>query len=261
MGLSESSGRNYEQAARILLNSRYVIALTGAGLSVESGIPPFRGPGGLWTKYGEPPMNAYQLFLENPKKAWEERLDPKGPLHELGVSLARAKPNPAHLALAGLERSGILKCLITQNVDHLHRLAGSNRLIEIHGNYTLVRCLHCGSRYPYEGISLESLPPSCPQCDGVLKWDTVSFGEPIPREDLDGCYRESEKADCMIVAGTSASVYPAAEFPRLIRERGGRLIELNLMEGEITPLSDVSLRGSAGETFTKLLEAVRGRGN
>lgn len=257
MGLSERLERDYERAASILLHSRYVIALTGAGLSVESGIPPFRGPGGLWTKYGEPPMNAYQIFLQNPKKAWEERLNPAGPLYELGATLARARPNAAHMALAELERMGILKCLITQNVDNLHRVAGSTHLIEIHGNYVLVRCLDCGHRYPNEVISLETLPPNCPRCDGIVKWDTVSFGEPIPREELDACHRESEKADCMIVAGTSASVYPAAEFPHLIREKGGQLIELNLIESEITPFSDVSLRGAAGETFTKLLDAVR----
>jgi len=127
------------RATDVLLRARYVIALTGAGLSVESGIPPFRGPGGLWTKYGEPPMNGYERFLADPKKAWADRLEPRGPMRELWNALAQARPNPGHVALADLETLGVLKALITQNVDDLHRQAGSRRLLEIHGNATLIR--------------------------------------------------------------------------------------------------------------------------
>ena len=114
------------QAARLLLSARYVMTLTGAGISVESGIPPFRGPGGLWTKYGEPPMDGYQRFLKDPRKAWEERLSPQGPSKEIWETLDVAEPNPGHYALAELENMGILRCLITQNVDNLHRRAGSD---------------------------------------------------------------------------------------------------------------------------------------
>src|SRR5207247_2559835 len=130
--------------------ARYVIALTGAGLSVESGIPPFRGPGGLWTRHGEPPMDGYQRFLKDPRRAWEERLNPAGPMRELWEALAAARPNPGHQALVELEELGVLKCTITQNVDNLHRTAGSERLLEIHGNATLIRCIECVARYPRE---------------------------------------------------------------------------------------------------------------
>ncbi len=244
-------------AARLLLSARYVMALTGAGVSVESGIPPFRGVGGLWTKYGEPPADGYQRFLRDPKKAWEERLSPQGPMLELWEKLERATPNPGHLALAELEQMGILRCLITQNVDNLHRLAGSQNLLEIHGNYTLVRCIQCGARYPREEISLEELPPRCPRCGGILKSDTVSFGEPIPVDVLERCFAETQLCDCMVVAGTSATVYPAASFPVLVREKGGSLIEINPYPSEITPLCQVSLRGLSGEVLARLVEEVR----
>src|SRR6058998_2626897 len=230
-----------ERAAQCLARARYVIALTGAGLSVESGIPPFRGPGGLWTKHGEPPMDGYQRFLKDPRRAWEERLNPAGPMRELWEAL------------------GVLKCTITQNVDNLHRAAGSERLLEIHGNATLIRCIECIARYPRESIDFAELPPRCPRCRGILKSDTVSFGEPIPPDVLDQCFEEAELADCMIVAGTSATVYPAAQFPITIHQRGGDLLEVNPYESEITALCRHALRGPAGEILPPLVERLRAR--
>ena len=246
-----------DRAADCLARARHAIALTGAGLSVESGIPPFRGPGGLWTKHGEPPMDGYQRFLKNPRRAWEERLNPSGPMRELWEALAAARPNPGHLALAELEEMGVLRCTITQNVDDLHRLAGSRRLLEIHGNVTLIRCIGCCARYPRETIDFAELPPRCPRCRGILKNDTVSFGEPIPRDVLDDCFEEAERADCMIVAGTSATVYPAAQFPIAIQQRGGDLIEVNPYESEITALCRHTMRGPAGEVLPEIVTRVR----
>ncbi|HEY8518117.1 MAG TPA: Sir2 family NAD-dependent protein deacetylase [Candidatus Binatia bacterium] len=248
-----------EAAAEALLTARYPIALTGAGLSVESGIPPFRGPGGLWTKHGEPPMNGWELFLADPKKAWEQRLDPKGPLRELFVKLAEAKPNPGHFALVELEEIGLLRCLITQNIDDLHRLAGQRSLAEIHGNATLVRCIECCSRWPREEVSLEVLPPRCVHCGGLLKSDTVSFGEPIPGDVLERCQREARAADCVLVAGTSATVYPAAGIPLEVLRRGGTLIEVNPYESEISDLARIVVRGPAGEMLPRIVAAARSR--
>jgi NAD-dependent deacetylase len=245
------------KAAQFLLSARYVMALTGAGISVESGIPPFRGPGGLWTKYGEPPMNGYQIFLQDPKKAWEERLSPKGPSKIIWETLGVAEPNPGHQALVELEQMGVLRSLITQNVDNLHRRAGSRDLIEIHGNYTLIRCIECNARFPAAEVPLHRLPPQCPTCEGILKSDTVSFGEPIPRDALDRCFSETQLCDCFLVAGTSATVYPAASFPLAVREKGGTLIEVNLYESEMTPLCTVSLRGPSAEILPKLVQAVK----
>ena len=249
--------RALEVAAQCLLRARYVIALTGAGLSVESGIPPFRGPGGLWTKYGEPPMDGYQRFLRDPRKAWEERLSPSGPMKELWATLRAAEPNPGHRALVELEEMGILRATITQNVDNLHRLAGSERLLEIHGNATLIRCIQCVARFAREEIDYAQLPPHCPRCSGILKSDTVSFGEPIPPDVLERCSEEAERADCVIVAGTSATVYPAAQFPLTVHARGGDLIEVNPYESEITHLCRLTLRGASGEILPRLVEMVR----
>src|SRR5271163_4763148 len=228
-------------AARAVLAAEYPIALTGAGMSVESGIPPFRGPGGLWTKYGEPPMNGFQRFMADPKKAWEERLSKRN--DELYKPLTVAKPNPGHLALVELEQLGVLRFVITQNIDDLHRQAGQKALAGFHGN----------------AISLEKLPPACPRCGGLLKSDTVSFGEPIPIDVLNSCAEHSAKADLAIVAGTSATVYPAAGFAIEVKERGGVLIEVNLYESEITSYCNVSLRGGSANVLPRLTKAISER--
>ena len=249
----------YIEAAEIILKAKYVTAMTGAGMSVESGIPPFRGPGGLWTKHGEPPMDGYKRFLADPKKSWEERLNPSGPMVELRKGLQNAKPNPGHTALVDLEKIGVLKAIITQNVDNLHKTAGSSNVLEIHGNVTLLRCIECNSRYKQEEISLEMLPPECPKCSGIIKSDGVAFGEPIPPDVLQGCQEESSRCDCMLVIGTSATVYPAAAFPQQILRQGHPLIEINLYESDITPSCLISLQGPSGEVMPKLVDAIRER--
>ena len=202
-----------------------MVALTGAGLSVESGIPPFRGPGGLWTKYGEPPLDGYQRFLRDPKRGLA---GPPLAARALGAGArarrsARAKPNAGHVALAELETLGRCDAVITQNIDDLHRQAGARELIEIHGNHKLLRCLGCVARFGASEIEIdpEALPPRCPRCGGVVKGDTVQFGEPIPADVLRRCHQVVERADCMLVVGTSATVYPAAEFPLEVLRRGG----------------------------------------
>ena len=245
------------QAAELIFTARHVVALTGAGMSVESGIPPFRGPGGIWTKHGEPPMDGYQRFLDNPKKAWEDRMNPKGPMVELVEALRNAAPNAGHLALAELEEIGVLKAVITQNIDNLHIEAGSVNVLEIHGNAMRLRCIRCNRRYDPEAIPLANLPPNCPTCEGILKSDTVFFGEPIPEDVMALCQAESEKCDCMIVAGTSATVYPAAAFPRKILRSGKPVIEINPYESDLTPHCRISLRAPSGVILPQLLEMVK----
>lgn len=251
------SEEQIERAAEAVVRAKYPIALTGAGMSVESGIPPFRGPGGLWTKHGEPPMNGFQIFMADPRKGWEDRLKPR--YEELWKPLRVAKPNPGHYALAELEKLGVLRFLITQNVDDLHRQAGTKALAEIHGNYKLIRCLECNARYQEEEVSLEVLPPLCPKCQGLLKSDTVSFGEPIPTDVLHQCAQHAARSDLVIVAGTSATVYPAAGFAIEVKERGGKLLEVNLYESEITGICDFSLRGTSAETLPRLAAVVAQR--
>ena len=246
-----------ERAGRLILASKYVVGLTGAGVSVESGIRPFRGPGGLWTEFGEPPMDDYQRFLANPKERWEQRVKRGGYDKEFHKVLETAKPNPAHYALAELEELGVLRYLISQNIDNLHRAAGSEKLAEIHGNFSKLRCLQCCSRYEREEISVETLPPSCPRCGGMIKGDVVVFGEPIPLDVLKICEEETSKSDCMLLVGTSAFVYPAAGFPQAVKRRGGALIEVDPYETGLTSFCDVSLRGKAGEIVPRLLDYIK----
>lgn len=254
--LDEALDREIGRAAARVAGSRHVVALTGAGLSVESGIPPFRGPGGLWTKYGEPPLDGYRRFLADPAAAWRERLHPREPWAVgLRDTLARARPNAGHLALVALERAGLLHALITQNIDDLHGQAGTAALLEIHGNHRLLRCTECHRRFEPETLAVDpdALPPRCPGCGGVVKGDTVQFGEPIPPDVLRRCYEQVDRADCMLVIGTTATVYPAAEFPLEVLRRGGAVVEVNPYESELTPLATVSLRGPAGAVLERML--------
>ncbi|MFH1638865.1 MAG: Sir2 family NAD-dependent protein deacetylase [Chloroflexota bacterium] len=246
-----------ERAASLLLKAEYVTCLTGAGVSVESGIRPFRGPGGLWTEYGEPPMNGYKLFLADPKAHWERQLKREGHAEEMASAFAKAKPNPAHLALAEMERLGVLKYVITQNVDNLHRAAGQKNLAEIHGNRMLLRCIDCGKRYTREEIPITELPPHCPNCRGIVKGDGVMFGEPIPTDVLTVCQEESGRSDCVLLVGTSAVVYPAAAFPQAVKRKGGYLVEVDPYETALTNMCTVSLRGRAGEVLPRLVSSLR----
>jgi len=243
-------------AAALIISSSYVTALTGAGVSVESGIRPFRGPGGLWTERGEPPMDGYRRFEADPKRYWEEMLSPAR-IGAFGESMQRAKPNVGHYALAELEAMGILKSLITQNIDNLHTEAGSRKVHEIHGNMQKLRCVECEARFSREEFDLSTLPPKCPECGGVVKDDVVMFGEPIPRGVLAACQSEAGRSDCMIVAGTSAVVYPAAGLPLTVKDRGGVIIEVNPLESELSGMSDAVIRATSGEALPALVEALR----
>lgn len=238
----------------------YVVALSGAGLSAGSGIPTYRGAGGLWTQHGTPPLLSYQEFASDPEGWWLRRLaaedDPSHPVYQMKAAVDAAVPNAGHHALADLERRGILRSVITQNVDGLHGVAGSRSLLEIHGNRNRLRCLNCSLRFPRQGFDLSKIPPTCGECGGVMKLDTVMFGEPIPPDVLQACVEEAEKCDCMLLVGTSGTVNPAARLPLLAKEKGACLIEVN---PETTPLSrscDVVLAGPAGSVLPQLLNWI-----
>jgi len=261
------------RAARDLVNSNYAIALTGAGISTESGIPDFRGPKGIWTLDPEAERRAYQTyhkFLTDPKEYWEERLSRKSLLGDL----EKAQPNQGHYALAELERMGIIKCVITQNIDNLHRRAGSRNVIEYHGNAFKLRCLNCGGRFDAYEFDLEGLrregklPPRCPTCNSALKSDVVHFKEPIPKDVSDQSLEEVSKCDLMLICGTSAVVYPFAALPRIARERvvkkEGKWSPVTIIEinAEPTPLteegiSDYIIQAKTGEALPKIVEEIR----
>ena len=243
-------------AAEQIAAARYCTALTGAGISKESGIPTFRGEGGLWTRQGEPPMNGYQLFLEDPRGWWLERLEQQRNPPEFAKAIATAWPNPGHLALAHLEQRGFLKHLISQNVDGLHLDAGSTRLTEIHGNRRKLRCIACGRRGPARDFGEDDVPPHCDACGGIVKADTVMFGEPIPRAFIDACFAEAAKSDLMLVIGTSATVHPAADLPLQVLRRGGAIIEMNVDATPFSAYATVSLRGPAGVLLPQVVQAL-----
>lgn len=245
------------KAASLIIGSKYVVALVGAGISVESGIPPFRGPGGLWTKYGEPDMRDYERFLEDPKAWWVERLKPPRHMADFRARIYDSKPNPAHYALAEMEEIGVLRSVVTQNVDNLHRIAGSRNVVEIHGNVTKLRCISCGRRFPREGFSLEELPPRCPVCQGIVKMDTVMFGEPIPPDVLQSSRAEALRCDCMLLIGTSGVVYPAAGLALIAKRRSAALIEVNPNKTELSDIVDIALRGTAGEILPQIVNRVK----
>ena len=256
-----TSGTTLEQAveaaAAAIASSRHVVALVGAGLSAESGIPTFRGPDGLWTKHGEPDLRDYERFAADPKGWWEARMSGSGRLGELMIALETAQPNPGHVALFEMEASGWLKHIITQNIDNLHQQAGSTAITEIHGNRTKLRCTECSVRWSFEEFEVAELPPRCTDCGGLVKGDTVMFGEPIPRDALNQCMIQSEMCDTMLLVGTSAVVYPAAQFPIDVKRAGGRLIEINPNETPLTEVSDVVVRSPAGESLPRILERLR----
>ena len=249
-----------QRAAALIRSARYVVALSGAGLSAGSGIPTYRGVGGLWTQHGTPPLLSYQEFAGDPVEWWRRRLaaeeDSSHPVFQMKQAVDKAAPNAGHLALVDLERRGILRSVITQNVDDLHGAAGSRSLLEIHGNRNRMRCLQCNLRFPRDGFDLSKVPPMCGECGGVLKLDTVMFGEPIPPDVLQGCREEAERCDCMLLVGTSGTVNPAARLPLIAKENGASLIEVNPEATPLTRWCDVALSGPADTVLPQLLSSI-----
>ncbi|MEX2373437.1 MAG: Sir2 family NAD-dependent protein deacetylase [Dehalococcoidia bacterium] len=259
------------RAADLLAGSRRTVVLAGAGMSKESGIPTFRGEGGLWTVNGEPPLNQFETFAADPRRWWERRLaeaatpDATGATGTAGFARAvdAALPNAGHRALADLEALGVVRHLITQNIDDLHRRAGQTSITEIHGNRHWMRCVHCGDRWPKAEfvVDPENLPPRCASdgCSGIVKSDTVMFGEPIPGEALLRSAEETRQADCFMTIGTSAVVYPAAQYPVDAVRRGLPLIEVNPEETPLSGIAAVVVRAPSGEALPAIVEAVRAR--
>lgn len=235
-----------------LVRSGKVLVLTGAGISVDSGIPDFRSAGGLWTRYPPEEYATIDAFRADPRKVW--RL-----FAEMGGTLAAARPNRAHEALARLEDGGKVLGIVTQNIDGLHQAAGSKRVIEYHGSVTRLACASCGARHEHDAVPRWEEPgahgpriPIC-GCGAVLKPDIIMFGEVIPYDAVRASRDLLDDAQCCLVCGTSALVHPAAAIPQRAAEQGARVIEVNL---ERTPLTerftDVFLQGSTSEVLPEL---------
>ncbi len=227
----------YKEAADIIKNSKNMVAFTGAGVSVESGIPTFRGKNGIWSKY-DPQILDIDYFKNYPKDSWEK-------IKEIFYDYMRnVKPNDAHKFLAFLEDKGILKATVTQNIDGLHQAAGSKNVIEFHGTTKSVVCLGCKKRYPSDNINLSDLPPLCPKCGSVLKPDFVFFKEPIPSVAYRQSYEYIKDADVLLIIGTTGEIMPASEFPYLCK---GKVIEINPEPSKYTQTkTDIFLQEYAG---------------
>jgi NAD-dependent deacetylase len=239
-----------EDAAHAVAHGRCVIASTGAGISAESGIPTFRGDSGIWKKYPPEKFATIQAYLANPLEVW-------GFWVEIGREMAACKPNAAHVAIAEMESQKHLHAVVTQNVDSLHQTAGSQRVIEYHGNVRRLVCTRCRHQEPVDLTNPPKLPPHCP-CGIVMRPDIVMFGEYIPEGPMHEAAALAEKCDVMIIVGTSAQVYPAADLPFIAKQHGAFIIESNIEETDFTSeITDAFLCGAAGETLPSLAKRVR----
>jgi NAD-dependent deacetylase len=236
------------KAARTICQSAKTIALTGAGISVESGIPDFRSPGGLWERFNPIEYGTIGAFQANPEKVWQM-------LQEVSDLLASARPNPAHTKLARLQELGLLHTIITQNVDYLHQEGGATSVIEYHGNAKTLSCLWCNQRYNIDELAGQ-MPPKC-SCGKILKPDVVFFGEPIPIRALQESYELASTCRVLLIVGTSGEVFPANTIPETAKRAGATIIEVNVEPTVLTEyVTDIFLQGRAGEVVGKLVREV-----
>lgn len=237
-------------AVELIKTSPSVIALTGAGISTDSGIPDFRSPGGIWSKYPAK-FGDYNYFLSHP-----EHMVALG--RELLPLLLQAKPNRGHTALKDLEDMGKLKAVITQNVDGLHQMAGSQNVIEIHGTYKTATCTGCSRSFTVdELLSLMHGLPLCPECSSVIKPDVIMFGEPLPRKAFLEAKTLSEKADLMIVAGSRLEVYPASNLVLVTKGHKGNIIIINNTKTALDKVADVIIRGELSSCLPQVVEKLK----
>ncbi len=237
-------------AAELVAGAEKILAFTGAGISTESGLADFRSPGGLWERYR---IVTYPEFLQS----HEARVEYWSMRRELIPTLMAAQPNPAHEALAELEQLGKLAAVITQNIDGLHQDAGCRRVIELHGTNRSAACLSCGQQWPIEEIQLRleggDLDPHCDRCDGLIKPETVSFGQSMPAAALNEAFALAEETDLLLMIGSSLEVQPAASIPLSAYQAGASLIFINRTPTDYDELADLLVRGSAGEFMRSLL--------
>lgn len=242
----------FKKAAEMIKKADYPVVLTGAGISAESGVPTFRGKSGLWKKYDPEAAVSISGFRRDPEPFWRFAQEL---LLENDI-----QPNPGHIALAELEKSGIIKKIITQNIDFLHQRAGSKEVLELHGTLNQATCLECNQKYRWEELVPVIEAGEIPECDNCqskkIKPDIVFFGERLPEDELNQAWAAAESSDLMIVIGTSLAVYPVASLPKITKENGGKLIYINADSGRQDYLFDLIIKGKAGEVLPEILEII-----
>jgi len=233
-------------AKQLIEKSKHLIAFTGAGISVESGIPPFRGPNGIWDKYDSSVLDVFH-YVENP----ESILEIRKMFFEI---IDKAEPNSAHYALAELEKKGVLKSIITQNIDNLHFNAGSKNVVEFHGNTRDIICMACGYKQSVATIDFNVSLLKCPKCEGLMKPDFVFFGEQIPDDAYLKSFEEAKNADVVLIIGTTGLIVPASTIPHIAKQNGAKIIEINVESSEYTEsVTDIFLQGKASEIMKQLV--------
>lgn len=230
-----------------LANSSNVAVLTGAGISAESGVPTFRGADGIWKKYNPMELATFEAFEANPKLVWEW-------YNYRREIIRKIKPNPGHYALASLAKYYNNFSLITQNVDGLHRTAGSENIYELHGNIRRNRCLECGKLDFQE--EFETVPPMC-ACGGRLRPDVVWFGEMLPADAFEASHAAAVRSELFFTIGTSGAVQPAASLPLIAKQNGALVVEINLEPSEISHLCDIKYHGKAGEILPQIVARIQ----
>jgi NAD-dependent deacetylase len=244
---------DFIKVAWMIRDADRVIALTGAGISVESGIPDFRSPGGLWSRYDPSIYATFESFVNDPSYFWSMATE----LHPL---LENAEPNPAHLALRDLESLGRCDAVITQNIDDLHQQAGSGEVLELHGTYRTGACIKCGRQHSYEDLkeyTYDGRVPGCKACGGTIKPDVVLFGEPLNASVMHRARDLASTCDLMLVVGCSLEVVPAASLPTYARHNNAALLSVNICATAFDDLFDVILLGQAGEVMPRIVQAYR----
>ena len=242
-----------KQAAEDLAAAGRVTALTGAGISIESGIPPFRGKGGLWERFDPMEIAHIDALKQNPAKVWTILVK------EMKQLVDSATPNDGHKGLVKLEEMGKLKTVITQNVDGLHQAAGNTDVIEFHGTFAWQRCMECSQKYETRSVDISEIPPRC-GCGGILRPDAVFFGEMIPQDALWRSRQIASDCDLMLVVGTSAVVQPAALMPVIAKESGAKIVEINPERTPLTDdISDYLIMGRAGDVMNRIIAKLEQR--
>lgn len=247
--ISKHDPTHLAEVAKLLSKSRCACALTGAGISVASGIPDFRSPGGLWTKFAPDEYATLDAFLNDPDKAWKL-------YRALGKKLEGKVPSQAHHALADLEKQRVLKGVVTQNIDRLHHTAGNSYVFEIHGDHHHLHCLECDWLEPVvESHFQDGPPPACGDCSSPLKPNIVLFGENV--RNLQEITFFIQQCDLLLVAGTSAQVYPAAGLPSMVKQSGGTILEFNREQALAPGLTDYFFEGDLEDTLPSLYQAYQ----
>jgi NAD-dependent deacetylase len=235
-----------KNAVAVLKKSKNAVAFTGAGISVESGIAPFRGENGIWNKYEEK-LFEINYFSSHTKEAWKMLCDG---FYEANL---KAEPNAAHICLAELEQKGIIKAVITQNIDNLHAKAGSKNVYELHGNACKLTCMYDDSKYLVQDFDLKTIP-CCRKCGAILKPGFIFFGEMLPEKDMKMSVIASRNCDVMLIIGSTGVVYPAASLPFEAKKNGAVIIEINPMPSAFTDdISDIFIPMKATEAMTQIL--------